>query len=408
VTGPELGAGTGSSDIRTVLLYAQDHHGLGHINRTLTIARHLLARYPSCVAYIATKSPIAGNFELPDRCDYIKLPKMLKPCTYQKDDQEVARHRFRRIRGQILRETALALAPELVLVDHEPLGSKGEFRDGLYALKAQCPTTRFVFGLRDIMDDADRIRAAWRELGVYEAFEDLYDGIAVYGSAKLFDVAEAYAIPESVRPKLHYCGYVVREAPTVDPAEVRERHQLPRNGPLVVATVGSGFDGYPVLEAACAAVERLQASVPDLHAILVTGPFMPPDQQAVLRARATSTCGVVSRADILQLMGAADAIVSMGGYNSVCEALLVARPLVIVPRETQKVEQRIRAEALASHGLARCIHPAALDGTSLAEALDWALHCDRLAHTQHVREIVPSLDGATRLTAYLSRWLGEA
>ena len=409
MTEPAAGAGPGpAADIRTVLLYAQDHHGLGHINRTLTIARHLLARFPRCVAYIATKSPIGGNFELPERCDYIKLPRMLTPCTvWEKGDQEAARQRFRQIRGQILREAALALAPDLVLVDHEPLGSKGEFRDGLYALKARRPDTRFVFGLRDIMDDAERIRAAWRELGVYDALEELYDGIAVYGSAELFDVAEAYAIPASVRPKLHYCGYVVRETPTIDPAELRARLELPRDGPLVVATVGSGFDGYPVLEAACAAIERLQATVPDLHAILVTGPFMPADQQAMLRARATPACGVVSRADILPLMGAADAIVSMGGYNSVCEALLVARPLVIVPRETQKVEQRIRAEALASHGLARCIHPAALDGTSLAEALEWALHCDRLAHTRHVREIVPSLDGAARLTSYLSRWLGE-
>src|SRR6059036_1343217 len=97
-------------------------------------------------------------------------------------EEEAAKQRFRTIRGQILRAAALALAPELVLVDHEPLGTKGEFRDGLYALKAQCPETKFIFGLRDIMDDAANIRALWRELGVYDAFEDLFDGIAVYGS----------------------------------------------------------------------------------------------------------------------------------------------------------------------------------------------------------------------------------
>jgi len=59
----------------TVLLYAQDHQGLGHVTRTLTIARHVLAAYPNLVAYVTTKSPVAANFALPERCDYIKLPR---------------------------------------------------------------------------------------------------------------------------------------------------------------------------------------------------------------------------------------------------------------------------------------------------------------------------------------------
>src|SRR5438552_14556408 len=125
------------------------------------------------------------------------------------------------------------------------------------------------------MDDVGRIQAQWRELGVYDALEHLYDGIAVYGSPALYDVADAYAIPASVRPKLHYCGYVVRDPPPMDLALLREQHGLPRNGPLVLATVGSGSDGFPVLAAAQAAVERLQARIPDLVAILVTGPYMP-------------------------------------------------------------------------------------------------------------------------------------
>jgi predicted glycosyltransferase len=181
---------------------------------------------------------------------------------------------------------------------------------------------------------------------------------------------------------------------------------LPENGRLLVATVGSGYDGYPVLEATGQALARLRATFPDLNAILVTGPFMPPELQAALEARANGCCRVVTAADTFQLMAAADAIVSMGGYNSVCEALVAARPLVIVPRATHKVEQQIRAESLAAHGLARWVHPRELDGDALAQALEWALCSDRRGHARLVREVIPSFDGATRLTAYLSRWLG--
>src|SRR5204862_110314 len=171
------------------------------------------------------------------------------------------------------------------LVDHEPLGAKGEFRDGLYALKAHCPGTKFVFGLRDIMDDVGRIQGQWRELGVYDALEHLYDGIAVYGSPALYDVADAYDIPAAVQPKLHYCGYVVRDPPALDPDRLRQELGLPTQGPLIVATVGSGSDGHPVLEATQGAVERLRVEVPELHAVMVTGPFMPAEQQAVRLAR---------------------------------------------------------------------------------------------------------------------------
>ena len=399
---------SGGCDTRTVLLYAQDHQGMGHVTRTLTIARHLLAAFPACLAYIATRSPVASHFTLPDRCDYIKLPARLvtaaSPLT--EDEVEATRRRFRTIRADILRVAALGLGPDLVLVDHEPLGAKGEFTDGLYALKAQRPGTRFVFGMRDIMDDPARIRAGWEALGVYDALERLYDGIAVYGSPALYDVAEAYAIPASVRPKLHYCGYIVREPPSVDPAAVRREHGLPECGRLVLATVGSGSDGYPVLEAAGAALERLGARIPDLAAILVTGPFMPAQRRAELESRAHGTCRVVPVADTLQLMAAADAVVSMGGYNTVCEALHLGCPLVIVPRATHKVEQRIRAETLAARGLARWVHPRDLTADRLADGLEWALSCDRGAHARRVRDIIPAFDGAARLTAYLSRWLG--
>src|SRR6266576_86267 len=164
-------------NVRTLFLYAQDTHGLGHVTRTLTIARHVLARYPNALAYVATASPVAGQFALPPRCDYIKLPTLLTPDGVRlapPQEEEVKRH-FRRVRGAILRDAVLGLEPDVVLVDHEPLGAKGEFADGLAALKAQRPETRFVFGLRDIMDDTVRIRAQWRELGVYEALEHLYD-----------------------------------------------------------------------------------------------------------------------------------------------------------------------------------------------------------------------------------------
>src|ERR1043166_7408821 len=118
--------GRGTPPMRTLFFYAQDSRGLGHINRTLAIVRPLLARYQDCVAYIATRSPIGATFTLPERCDYIKLPSRLTPATAVEtpEEEEEARERFRRIRGRLLREAALALAPALVV------GARGAARRG--------------------------------------------------------------------------------------------------------------------------------------------------------------------------------------------------------------------------------------------------------------------------------------
>src|SRR5437016_7118415 len=49
-------------------------------------------------------------------------------------------------------------------------------------------------------------------------------------------------------------------------------------------------------------------------------------------------------------------VVSMGGYNAVCEVLSAERPTVIVPRVRPRKEQLLRAQALQRRGVARMIH----------------------------------------------------
>jgi predicted glycosyltransferase len=52
-----------------------------------------------------------------------------------------------------------------------------------------------------------------------------------------------------------------------------------------------------------------------------------------------------------QLIGAADLVISMGGYNTLCEILSQHTPALIIPRETPRKEQLIRAEKLGEQGL---------------------------------------------------------
>lgn len=54
--------------------------------------------------------------------------------------------------------------------------------------------------------------------------------------------------------------------------------------------------------------------------------------------------------DVVGHLRHAQAVVSMGGYNSVCEIMSTSAPALIVPRTQPRAEQVIRARGLAQAG----------------------------------------------------------
>jgi predicted glycosyltransferase len=52
-----------------------------------------------------------------------------------------------------------------------------------------------------------------------------------------------------------------------------------------------------------------------------------------------------------ELIQAADLVISMGGYNTICEILTQQTPALIIPRESPRTEQLIRARCLKEQEL---------------------------------------------------------
>ena len=105
--------------------------------------------------------------------------------------------------------------------------------------------------------------------------------------------------------------------------------------------------------------------------------------------------------DFVSYLGAADAVVSMGGYNTVAEILSLAVPAVIVPRTTPVSEQQIRATRLERLGLVKALSPDNLGPEQLLKAVNDAvedhqtsasgIHQMNLAALQRVADHVGSL-----------------
>jgi predicted glycosyltransferase len=335
-----------------ILMYSHDTYGLGHIRRTMAIAQHL--RGPGVNVLILTGSPLVGRFDFPEGVDFVRIPGMIKNTNEDYLPLSIrinAKHALN-IRRNIIVATAKAFQPQMFIVDKAPLGLKREVMPTLKWLKRRMPQTKTILGLRDIMDDALTTRTEWREKGIYEVLDRYYSEIWVYGNQELYDPVREYEIPESISAKMLFTGYIPRFLPPRGMiAEVRQEQCLAKKEKLVVVTTGGGGDGYPLMDAYLRMLESWPS--PPFKTILVSGPFMSKAMREDVHRRSlkvrTRFYHFFRRMELL--IGLADAVVSMGGYNTTCEILAQGKPSLVIPREEPRLEQRIRAEMLKKHGL---------------------------------------------------------
>jgi predicted glycosyltransferase len=414
-TNQGCGAHAGS-DTPSIMFYSHDSYGLGHLRRTLAIAHYLRAYLPWLSQLIVTGSPVAHGFPIPEGADYVKLPSVVKVGEGKFESRSLSAPFLKTlaVRGDILLSTARHLEPDVLLVDHTPAGLKGEIVPTLRHLKAHSPHTRLILGLRDIIDDAPKVRQSWAHEGVYELLDDVYDLILIYGYRDMYDVVREYGLSSRAARKTRYVGYLRREA-SRSAEEVRRDLDL-KTGRLVVVTAGGGGDGRDLL---CAMLEALRgSSVPlGFDSLFITGPLMPEDHREQLRALVDGRHSVRFLDvvwDLTNYIGAADAVVSMGGHNSVSEILSFNRPALICPRVAPRREQFRRAEALSERGLVRMIHPDDLAPGRLLAEVEILLANPAPRTARLAMEGLPAIGAAlgaalpTRRSFRASRWYAPA
>lgn len=360
-----------------ILLYSHDTYGLGHLRRSLSIAWQLVSDVRHAHQLLVTGSMVAGAFELPPRLDIIKLPALSKHTngTYKSRALPLSLRQTLKWREQMLLQTTLNFQPDLLLVDKVAGGVQGELLPTLRHLKTWSPDTRLVLGMRDIEDSPEITRQEWLDSGVMPLLEEVYDRILLYGQRSLFDPLTAYGMTSAAAEKVTECGYLRRDCSLLrQPSAVRRELDVGER-PLVVVTVGGGGDGYPILETYLQMLANLSRP-PAFYSVLITGPLMPLAKRKVLKRLAVGqpVSLFTFTTDLLSYMNAADLVVSMAGYNTICELLTLQKRALLIPRDKMRAEQRIRAMCLAERGLANLLLPSKLTPGHLFEAVQRALN----------------------------------
>jgi predicted glycosyltransferase len=244
-------------------------------------------------------------------------------------------------------------------------------------------------GLRDVLDSPEVIRGAWRELGAYEYLPH-YDGVLVYGCEDMYDADEAYDLASHAQ-QVVYCNYV-------GPPAMAEPANGESNQPLVLVMGGGGADAFAMASTFLAAMPAMRRSV-DLRAVLLTGPHMAAPERNALLAQSESLPVTLQTSvdDVTPLLRGVSAVISMAGYNSMCEVVDARCKALIVPRRGPSAEQRIRSYIFAERQLIRVLDPDVLTPRRLSDGLLQLLATDTVPN----QGTVPPLDGAKRVATVL-------
>ncbi|WP_426035619.1 glycosyltransferase family protein [Cypionkella sp. TWP1-2-1b2] len=348
-----------------ILMYSHDTFGLGHLRRCRTIAHALVQEYSGLMVLIVSGSQIAGAFDYRARVDFVKIPSVIKLRNgeYSSLSEHIDVHDTIKMRRSIIRHTAETFAPDIFIVDKEPMGLRGEIEETLAYLKSK--GTTLILGLREVMDAPRLLDVEWKRNDVMGKIERTYDHIWVYGPPDFYDPLIGLDVPPSVREKMEFVGFLQRRSAQEKLSEKR------RDSDYLLVTTGGGGDGADLID------NVLNAYLHDPNltqkALVVLGPYMPGEQRTefLRKGQAIPQIEVIEfDTRMEELIAGSAGVVAMGGYNTYCEILSFDKPALIVPRTTPREEQLLRATRAAELGMIEMLLPVeAADPARMASAL---------------------------------------
>lgn len=330
-----------------LILYSHDTYGLGHIRRNRKIARALVDAFPALQATIITGSGLSGEYASHPRIRFVEIEQVEKQPNgeYRAASPDLDINQAIEARRSVISNYVREHPADIFIADKEPLGLHGELTDALGHLKAR--GTTLILGLRDVLDEAEKLKKEWKNKGIYGSIEGLYDQIWIYGSEDFYNPLAHLDLPQSVLSRCSYTGYLYQPHP--------EFEQVPVPGvptDYLLVTAGGGGDGDFLMNAVLSSYEH-DTTIP-CPAVLLLGPYSGAQHEKQIRSRAEMIKGVQVigfNAEPEALIRQSKAVIGMCGYNTFCEVIAREKPVLFVPRQTPRMEQLIRAERARELGL---------------------------------------------------------
>jgi len=309
-----------------VLIYAINGLGMGHLNRTLVLARGMRAADPSTQVHFVVDSPHFG-LVTDSGFDVTKFPDRRHPLGYHCGRE----HRYEELPAMfdVLLED---WKPDVMLVDF--LCKRALFQ------RVRDRRVRLAAILRK------QRPASLRQLSMNRGAA-LVDAWLIPHDQEDWPLSQ---LPRRFRPRATHLGPVSRGLDASRTGALRESLWPEGSGPLILVTIGGG--GAPESRATLQGVEEaLRRSGREARLLLVYGPNYPGDIPTETGGSGLAIGRRRFVAELPEAIAAADLVVSNAGYNTMLELRAAGTPALIVPLATTgRDDQDQRAASFVQEG----------------------------------------------------------
>jgi predicted glycosyltransferase len=382
----------------TIVLYCQYVWGMGHLFRSVELARALSGHR---VVLVAGGQEVA--LDLPGHVELVRLPPLFMDEHFTALIPGVTGRSVEAIQ-QERREALAALferaRPEVFIVELYPFGRSAfgfELEPLLTAIRRDSyGRVRTVCSIRDVLVEKRDVPSY--EARVVDALNRWFDLLLVHSDERLLPLDDTFSRIGDIRAPKVYTGFVAQQPDPEKGRELRRELGLEPGQKLVVASSGGGRAGYHLLKSVLTACRQLR-SRRRLQLALFTGPFMADEEFNDLQAMAGEGLFVQRfTRRFLDFLSAADLSVSLAGYNTCMNLLVTGVPALVLPYARQR-EQPLRVERLKPCLPLRVLNDDDLAPERLAAVIESCLQLKRRRSPPPV-----NLDGAARTARYLEKW----
>ena len=382
-----------------ILFYCQYVWGMGHLFRSIEIARSLSNHK---VFLVAGGREI--DIHLPGHIRLVRLPGLYMDehfTTLIPEDPDRTVEDIQRQRKQILFDLCDKQKPELVIIELYPFGRTifgFELQPLLDAIhQGRFGNTKIACSLRDIL--VEKRDPRMYEERVLTHLNAHFDRLLIHSDPKILPLDETFRRVNDIQIPSFYTGFVTQKAKSDGAKNLRSELALGAEEKLIVASAGGGRSGFRLL---CNVIEAVQllSKMQSIRLEMFAGPFRDDDEFRKLSAH--STRGIRIRRftrRFLDYLSAADVSVSLAGYNT-CMNLLVTRiPALIYPYLRQQ-EQPLRVTKIKDFLPLKILQDSDLSPHVMADHIQ-----EMMGASKQSDSMALNLDGAENTARYLTDWI---
>ncbi len=319
--------------------------GIGHLARVSAIANEL-RKFAEVTVFSGGRSV---DFRFDDAIRFVQLPAMywepavpgaiLKPVDPAWSSEECQKERSR-----ILVQDYRNSRPAIVLTEYFPF-SPGRFGstldDLLEEIRISTPRPLLFSSIRSLPQLTNinpQVSPEW----IRKILLEDYDGVIHHADPSIFPITSlgAYFVSALSEIPVYQTGFVRKPLPL-------KSNEQPKG---ILLTVGGGNAKAALLmKKWLDAVEYISPELYPVHA--VCGPLMPLESKTLLReVKSPEVIIHESVSDLDELMQKCCAVVCMGGYNTLIEALSLQKPVLSFASGMHE-DQHFQIERFAERGL---------------------------------------------------------